>query len=71
MTTIHVSVLGNEIITFLAPRPDGWYIDGTAGGGGHSWSLLQASSATETRDLGGRVLSLDADPHAVARVHER
>lgn len=71
MTTIHVSVLGNEIITFLAPRPDGGYIDGTAGGGGHSWSLLQASSAAETPDLGGRVLSLDADPHAVARVRER
>lgn len=61
--TVHVPVLEQEVLSFLSLRPDGCYIDGTAGGGGHSEALLSAS--------GGRVLSLDADPQAVARVRQR
>jgi 16S rRNA (cytosine1402-N4)-methyltransferase len=60
--TVHVPVLVQEVLDFLRPQADGRYIDGTAGGGGHSWALLAA---------GGRVLSLDADPQAVARVRQR
>ena len=60
--TVHQSVLLQEVLVLLAPQPDGRYIDGTAGGGGHSWALLAA---------GGQVLSLDADPHAVDRVRQR
>lgn len=69
--TVHVPVLEREVLSFLAPRPDGWYIDGTAGGGGHSLALLAASSAAESIVNGGRVLSLDADPQAVLRVRQR
>ncbi len=60
--TVHQPVLLQEVLVLLAPQPDGRYIDGTAGGGGHSWALLAA---------GGQVLSLDADPHAVDRVRQR
>lgn len=69
--TIHVPVLEQEVLNFLAPRPDGCYIDGTAGGGGHSWALLAASSAAASITSGGKVLSLDADPQAVMRVRQR
>ncbi|HNS01463.1 MAG TPA: 16S rRNA (cytosine(1402)-N(4))-methyltransferase RsmH [Anaerolineae bacterium] len=60
--TVHRPVLEQEVLTLLAPRPGGRYIDGTAGGGGHSEALLAA---------GGQVLSLDADPNAVQRVRQR
>ena len=70
-TTVHVPVLAREVMDFLSPQPSGRYIDGTAGGGGHSWDLLTASAHAESPDRGGRVLSIDADPNAVARVRER
>ncbi len=60
--TVHRPVLAQEVLTLLAPKPGGRYIDGTAGGGGHSEALLAA---------GGQVLSLDADPNAVRRVQQR
>lgn len=49
----------------LAVRPDGIYIDGTAGGGGHS--ICIARQLTE----GGRLLALDKDPDAVKVLTER
>jgi 16S rRNA (cytosine1402-N4)-methyltransferase len=60
--SVHVPVLEREVLAGLDPHPDGIYIDGTGGGGGHSSALLAA---------GGRVLTLDADPHAVDRVRQR
>jgi 16S rRNA (cytosine1402-N4)-methyltransferase len=69
--TVHVPVLVHEVLGFLSPQPDGLYIDGTAGGGGHSWALLTATSTVDSPAAGGRVLSLDADPRAVARVRQR
>ncbi len=69
--TVHVPVMEQEVLNFLSPRPDGCYIDCTAGGGGHSSALLAASSDAASIIGGGRVLSLDADPHAVERVRQR
>lgn len=69
--TAHVPVLLQEVLSMLSPHPEGSYIDATAGGGGHSWALLAASSTHTTPDMGGRVLSLDADPQAVERVRQR
>ena len=61
----HYSVLLNECIEGLAIRPDGIYIDGTAGGAGHS-SVI-ASHLGE----GGKLLALDQDATAVAVATER
>lgn len=63
--TQHVPVMLEEVLTFLQPEPGRQYIDGTVGGGGHSEAIL-ARSAPD-----GRVLGIDADPNALARVRER
>lgn len=69
--TLHVPVLVGEVLHFLSPQPGGRYIDATAGGGGHSWALLAASSDEASPARDGRTLSLDADPAAVERVRRR
>jgi 16S rRNA (cytosine1402-N4)-methyltransferase len=61
----HLPVLAEEVMTILSPRPGSLQIDGTLGGGGHTERILEASTPD------GRVLGLDADPAAVARVRTR
>lgn len=61
----HVPVLFRETIESLAVRPGGHYIDGTAGGGGHSAAIL------ERLGPGGVLLSIDRDPDAIAVCRER
>lgn len=56
----HISVLLNESIDGLAIKPDGVYIDGTFGRGGHSRVIL--SKLNEH----GRLYSIDRDPQAIA-----
>ncbi len=63
--TQHVPVMLEEVLTLLQPGPGRQYIDGTVGGGGHTEAIL-ARSAPD-----GRVLGIDADPNALARVRER
>ncbi|MGB6060195.1 MAG: 16S rRNA (cytosine(1402)-N(4))-methyltransferase RsmH, partial [Candidatus Aquilonibacter sp.] len=57
---MHVSVLLDAAIDYLAIRPDGTYVDATFGAGGHSKAIL---SHLQT----GRLIALDADPDAIAR----
>ncbi len=54
----HVSVLVAEVLECLAVRPEGFYVDCTAGGGGHS-------SEIAGRLTTGRLLALDRDETAV------
>ena len=61
----HKSVLLEECMTALAIRPSGVYVDGTAGGAGHSSEI--ASRLGE----GGRLIALDQDETAVAVATER
>lgn len=56
----HISVLLNESIEGLAIKPDGIYIDGTFGRGGHSRNILSKLGEN------GRLYSIDRDPTAIA-----
>lgn len=60
----HISVLLNETIEALCIKPDGIYVDGTAGGAGHSKEIAK-------RLNDGLLLALDQDPDAVAVATER
>ena len=60
----HVSVLLDECIENLAIKPDGIYVDGTLGLGGHSYEI--ASRLTT-----GRLIGIDRDETAIARAGER
>jgi 16S rRNA (cytosine1402-N4)-methyltransferase len=55
----HCPVLLGEALDGLAIRPDGAYVDGTFGRGGHSRALLARLGAS------GRLLAFDRDPEAV------
>jgi|SRR5579863_8956979 len=65
MQTFHLPVMLDEVLRFLQPRPGGHYIDGTLGGGGHTGAILERSAPD------GRVLGIDTDAQALARVAER
>lgn len=60
----HKPVLFEETIESLAIRPEGSYIDGTMGGGGHSEAILKRLTT-------GRLLSIDQDPDAMKAAGER
>lgn len=60
----HISVLLNESIEGLSIKPDGVYVDGTAGGGGHSSEILKHLKS-------GKLYSIDRDPDAIKTVTER
>jgi 16S rRNA (cytosine1402-N4)-methyltransferase len=56
----HTTVLLDEAVNGLNIRPDGIYIDGTFGRGGHSRLILSQLGAE------GRLLAIDRDPQAIA-----
>jgi 16S rRNA (cytosine1402-N4)-methyltransferase len=55
----HQAVLAVEAVAALALRPDGTYVDGTFGRGGHSRRILERLGPR------GRLIALDRDPQAV------
>ena len=61
----HLPVLVEEVVMMLAPAPGSLQIDATVGGGGHTERILEAANPD------GRLLGLDADPAAIARVQAR
>lgn len=60
----HVPVLFHESIDSLRIRPDGIYVDCTAGGGGHSRAIAERLSGK------GRLIAIDRDPDAIANLEE-
>lgn len=60
----HYSVMLNECLEGLNIHPDGVYVDGTAGGAGHSREIAKRLTT-------GRLLALDQDPDAVKTASER
>ena len=61
----HYSVMLGECIDSLQIKPDGVYIDGTLGMGGHSLEIAKRLTA------GGRLISIDRDMRAIERAGER
>ena len=60
----HITVLLHEAVDALLHRPDGTYIDGTFGRGGHSRLILSRLAP------GGRLMAIDRDPQAIAHARE-
>lgn len=60
----HISVLLDECIENLNIKPDGIYVDGTLGLGGHSEQILKRLTT-------GRLIGIDRDETAIERTGER
>lgn len=60
----HKSVLLNETVDSLNIKPNGIYVDCTAGGGGHSLAVAKQLDK-------GRLIAVDQDPDAIEILHER
>ena len=60
----HVSVLLSEAIEALNIKPDGIYVDGTLGGGGHSLEILKRLST-------GLLIGIDQDADAISAAEKR
>lgn len=58
----HIPVMADEVVALLRPAPGMLFLDGTAGGGGHTEKLLQH---------GADVIALDQDSDAIAQCHDR
>lgn len=60
----HISVLFEESIESLKIKNDGIYVDGTLGGGGHSYGILSQNSSCS-------LIGIDQDKEAIAAASER
>lgn len=60
----HIPVLLDECIKYLNIKPDGVYVDGTLGMGGHSEAIAKLLTT-------GRLISIDRDAYAIERAGER
>ena len=60
----HYSVLLGESIEALDIKPNGVYVDGTAGGGGHSYEIAKRLTT-------GRLIAIDQDEDAIRAAGER
>jgi 16S rRNA (cytosine1402-N4)-methyltransferase len=58
-SSVHVSVLLDEVVKGLDPRPGMVFVDGTLGGGGHTRALLEHVGEN------GLVIALDRDPNVI------
>lgn len=64
-SSVHVSVLLDEVLAWLQPDRDGIYVDGTLGLGGHAEAILERSSPT------GHLIGFEWDEDALACATER
>ncbi len=61
---VHVPVLLHEAVNALVTRPDGIYVDGTFGRGGHTRAVLALLAPS------GRLVAFDKDPQAISVAQE-
>jgi len=64
VTLWHTPVMVEEVLSYLAVRPEGTYVDATVGGGGHAEAIL-------SRLTTGRLIGVDKDPMALEFAQER
>lgn len=64
MKFVHKPVLFKETIDLLNVKSNGIYIDGTAGGGGHSKAILDKLTS-------GKLISIDQDPDAIKTINDK
>jgi 16S rRNA (cytosine1402-N4)-methyltransferase len=60
----HMSVMPDEVMQALAVKPDGTYVDGTLGGGGHAGLIFRRLTT-------GRIIGIDRDMDALQAARER
>lgn len=65
MPVYHTPVMQKEVVQFLRCRPGGVYVDGTLGGGGHAFEILQNSAPD------GTVIGIDIDDDAIDESRRR
>ena len=63
--TDHVPVMVRQVVAGLNVRPGGRYVDGTVGGGGHAFAVMEAATP------GGSLLGIDRDPKALEAAKRR
>lgn len=61
----HISVLFDEVMDLLQPEPGKVFVDGTVGGGGHSYGFMERLGPT------GRLIAIDQDVNALEAAKER
>ena len=64
MTLVHAPVLHDEVIAGMQIKPDGRYVDGTYGRGGHARSILSALGPK------GHLIVMDRDPEAISNARQ-
>jgi 16S rRNA (cytosine1402-N4)-methyltransferase len=64
LSVLHTPVLAGEAIEWLRIRPEGTYVDATAGTGGHSIEIARRLTT-------GRLVAIDRDPQALEIARER
>jgi len=62
---IHIPVLQDEVLEWLQPTPNGLYVDGTLGLGGHTQAILEKTTPS------GRVIGFEWDEDAAVKAGER
>lgn len=65
MPSYHIPVMLNEVVEYLITSPDGIYVDGTLGGGGHAEKICSSLSGK------GRLIGIDADADAIHETKNR
>ena len=60
-SSVHIPVLLSECVDALNVQPDGVYVDGTFGGGGHSREIAKLLGEN------GKLISIDQDPEVFER----
>jgi 16S rRNA (cytosine1402-N4)-methyltransferase len=67
----HRPVMSREVVELLVPVPQGWVIDATVGGGGHSARILEAHPGVRVLGIDRDRVAVDAASRALAGFGER